>query len=137
MDPYSLVYPMAALVALTLTVLLLILISRFGAVLSKKVPASFYRFMQGDKEPERLVAISRNYRNLFEAPILYYAVCLLVITLDRMDINFVYLAWAYVGLRVIHSIIHITYNRVLHRLTVYTASIAILMVMWIRLAFGA
>ena len=137
MSLYSLVYPMAALVGLTFAVMMLLLIGRIEAVRGKKVPASFYRLIQGDKEPKRLAAISRNYQNLYEAPLLFYAVCILIIALNRIDDSFVYLAWAFVGLRVLHSFIHIFYNHVLHRLAAYATSIAVLIAMWIRLAFSA
>ncbi|MBS0413400.1 MAG: MAPEG family protein, partial [Proteobacteria bacterium] len=40
-------------------------------------------------------------------------------------------AWPYVGLRVMHSVIHITYNRVLHRLTAFALSNVVLMALWI------
>ena len=43
------------------------------------------------------------------------------------------LAWVYVGLRVMHSLVHLTYNRVRDRLIVYAASAAVLAMIWIRL----
>ena len=39
-------------------------------------------------------------------------------------------AWAYFGLRVVHSLIHVTYNRVVHRFLVYVASTLLLFGMW-------
>lgn len=137
MSQYSLVYPMATLVLLTFAVMMLMLFNRIQAVRSKKVPGSYYRLMQGDKEPTRLVAMSRNYKNLYEAPVLFYVVCVLVIALNRVDDSFIYLAWAFVGLRLLHSLIHVSYNHVLHRLAAYAASFAVMSVMWIRLVLGA
>jgi hypothetical protein len=40
-------------------------------------------------------------------------------------------AWVYVALRVIHSLIHITYNNVLHRLSAYALSNFVLMAFWV------
>jgi hypothetical protein len=40
-------------------------------------------------------------------------------------------AWAYVALRALHSLIHVTYNRVTHRFLVYVASTLLLFGMWI------
>jgi hypothetical protein len=45
--------------------------------------------------------------------------------------GFVAAAWAYVGLRALHSLIHVTYNRVVHRFLVYVASTLLLFGMWI------
>lgn len=41
------------------------------------------------------------------------------------------LAWAYVALRVIHTLIHLTYNNVLHRLTAFAASNGVLGTLWV------
>lgn len=43
----------------------------------------------------------------------------------------VMLAWAYVAARVVHTMIHLTYNRVYHRLTAFLTSQAVLIVMWV------
>jgi hypothetical protein len=44
---------------------------------------------------------------------------------------FVTAAWGYAGLRALHSLIHVTYNRVVHRFLVYVASTLLLFGMWI------
>ncbi len=49
----------------------------------------------------------------------------------RLDAAFVAAAWGYVGLRALHSLIHVTYNRVVHRFLVYVASTLLLFGMWI------
>ena len=45
-------------------------------------------------------------------------------------------AWVYVELRVVHSPIHVSYNRVAHRFPVFAASIAALVLLWVWLAIG-
>ncbi len=40
-------------------------------------------------------------------------------------------AWGFVGLRVVHSAIHCTYNRVFHRLPVFAASFVLLVGLWV------
>jgi hypothetical protein len=54
----------------------------------------------------------------------------------RLDETFVTLAWVYVGLRAIHSLVHLSYNNVIHRLSVFTASNVLLAFMWLRFAIG-
>jgi len=39
-------------------------------------------------------------------------------------------AWIYVALRCVHSFIHLTYNRVIHRFVVYALSAVVLFVLW-------
>ncbi len=79
-------------------------------------------------------AASNNLKNLFEMPILFYLAVMLMILLLIQDALLVQLAWGFVILRVIHSVVHCTYNRVMHRFIVYFISCLLLLLMWIRLA---
>jgi len=79
-------------------------------------------------------AASNNLKNLFEMPILFYVAVMLMMLLLIQDVLLVRLAWGFVILRVIHSVVHCTYNRVMHRFTVYFISCLFLLLMWIRLA---
>ena len=82
------------------------------------------------------VATADNFRNLFEVPVLFFVVCLALAASDRVTIIQVTLAWIYVGLRLVHSLIHITYNRVYHRFLVYSASTIVVFLMWILFALS-
>ena len=44
------------------------------------------------------------------------------------------LAWAYVGLRIAHSVVHLSYNHVIHRLVVFAASNLVLVILWMLAA---
>jgi hypothetical protein len=79
-------------------------------------------------------AASNNLKNLFEVPILFYLAVMITMLLMIQDGLLVWLAWGFVILRVAHSAIHCSYNRVMHRFTVYLISCLFLMFMWIRLA---
>ena len=72
-----------------------------------------------------------NFRNLFEVPVLFYVLCIALALNGGSTPGFVAAAWAYVGLRALHSLIHVTYNRVVHRFLVYVASTLLLFGMWI------
>ena len=76
-----------------------------------------------------------NFSNLFEMPVLFYANILLALILMLQDPVLVALAWLYVFLRVVHSIIHTTYNTVIHRFYVFAASAVVLLGMWVRLGW--
>lgn len=44
----------------------------------------------------------------------------------------VVLAWLYVGLRIVHSAIHLSYNHVIHRLAVFALSSVVLLALWVQ-----
>ena len=41
-------------------------------------------------------------------------------------------AWAYVGLRVLHTLVHVGYNNITHRFLVFGASVTALLLLWIQ-----
>jgi hypothetical protein len=77
---------------------------------------------------------SNNLKNLFELPVLFYAAVLLALVLMIQDMLLVVLAWGFVALRVVHSVIQVSYNNVNHRFAAYALSSLILLFMWIWLA---
>ena len=72
-----------------------------------------------------------NFRNLFEVPVLFYALASMAIAIGPVPTWLAYGAWLYVALRVLHSVIHCTYNKVFHRLPVFMASFGLLVGMWV------
>ncbi len=79
-------------------------------------------------------APANNLMNLLEMPVLFYLAVVLSLILLVQDQVLVILAWTYVALRYLHSFIHCTYNKVMHRFQVYFASCVVLMFIWVRLA---
>ena len=77
---------------------------------------------------------SNNLKNLFELPVLFYLAVLLSLVLMIQDVLLVRLAWGFVMLRAVHSMVHCTYNRVMHRFMAYAISCLFLLLMWFRLA---
>src|SRR3546814_4584649 len=77
---------------------------------------------------------ANNLRNLFEMPVLFLAlVPLLLITQMASDIQ-VGMAWIFVALRIVHSIIHVRKGSVAWRFRVYLLSCVVLLSMWIGFA---
>ncbi len=60
-----------------------------------------------------------NFRNLFELPVLFYFAIAVAVQTGQGGALVLGLAWAFVALRVVHSAIHCSYNKVMHRFTVY------------------
>ena len=81
---------------------------------------------------ERVQAPANCFRNLFEVPVIFYALTAFVAAMAVGDSVFINLAWAFVGLRALQACVHCTYNRVMHRFYAYFASSLILWVMVIR-----
>ncbi|MBS0448932.1 MAG: MAPEG family protein [Proteobacteria bacterium] len=77
------------------------------------------------------VRAADNFRNLFEAPVLFYALIAMALAVRLWPSWLVDCAWIYVALRALHSLIHCTYNNVMHRLAAFATSLALLVVMWI------
>jgi hypothetical protein len=76
-----------------------------------------------------------NFRNLFELPVLFYlAVCVAALT-GHVDATVLALSWLFVALRVLHSAIHCTYNKVMHRFLAYAAGGMVLWALWGILAW--
>jgi hypothetical protein len=80
------------------------------------------------KGEEKASWVADNYNHLHEAPTVFYAVCLVLAMVGQGDILNATIAWAYVGLRVAHSLVQIFSNRVIIRFALFAlSSIALLM----------
>ena len=69
---------------------------------------------------------AHNYNHLHEAPTVFYAIALVLYLLGEGDERTAILGWAYVGLRVLHSLVQATVNKVVLRFAVFALSSAVL-----------
>lgn len=72
-----------------------------------------------------------NFRNLHEVPVLFYALASIALATGYVPPWLVTCAWIFVALRIVHSLIQCTYNKVFHRLAVFLTSFALLIGMWV------
>ncbi|MEO8673425.1 MAG: MAPEG family protein [Tahibacter sp.] len=77
------------------------------------------------------VQAADNFRNLFEVPVLFYALVAMSLATAQVPAWLVFGAWSYVALRIAHSAIHCTYINVMHRFAVFGASFAVLVALWV------
>ena len=84
--------------------------------------------------PESVNRPSNNLKNLFELPVVFYALCLYLYVTGNVDATYVASAWLFLGLRVVHSAIHCTVNVVMLRFTVYMLGALVLWFMVLRAA---
>ena len=112
---------------------LLLLRARFRAAYRGQVSPKDFRYGESERVPPEARLPSRNYVNLLEMPLLFYVACVVLYVLGAVDVAAIALAWAYVASRAVHSLIHLTYNNVFHRLAAFAVSNVVLLAIWIRL----
>jgi hypothetical protein len=78
---------------------------------------------------------SDNLKNLFEMPMLFYALALYLFVTSQVDAAYVYAGWVFAAFRALHSAIHCTFNLVLLRFWLYAVSTVALSFVVIRAAF--
>ncbi len=127
------IYAMSAMVFLTALVAFLAVRARFASVKSKEMKASYFSLMQGSDMSVQVAKTTRNFNNLFEVPILFYVVCTLYVALGIESTLALSLAWIFVGLRYVHSFIHVTRNHVKYRLAAFFTSFLCVLALWVVL----
>lgn len=130
MTQESIFLPFLTLGALTFTVLALIPLRRFQAAAAGMVKASDFALGESPAVPGHVALPNRNYMNLLELPVLFYAVCLAFYVTGTVATVPLALAWTYVGLRAAHSMVHLTTNTVMIRLAAFALSNAVLIALW-------
>ncbi len=84
--------------------------------------------------PEEINNPANNLKNLFELPVLFYALCLYLYVTQQVDTIFLTAAYVFFVFRAIHSVVQCTFNKVVVRFSVYAISSLALWVMVIRAA---
>ena len=123
--------PVFTLAAWTFLVLLLIPFVRVRSVRRREIGPNDFKYGESQAVPPSVSIPNRNYMNLLELPMLFYVVCVILYVTAGASRVAIFVAWAYVALRVVHSLIHLTYNHVLHRLSAFTLSNAALVSLWV------
>ena len=123
--------PCAALVGLTAIIWVKLYADRLGEMRARRIDPQALATVRASSGQLERTAAADNFRNLFEVPVLFYVLCAALVLTGGSTPAFVAAAWGYVGLRALHSLIHVTYNRVVHRFLVYMASTLLLFGMWI------
>ena len=72
--------------------------------------------------PGKIQWIAHNYNHLHEQPTVFYAVAFALALMGQGDGFNTTLAWAYVGLRIAHSLVQVLWNRVIVRFSLFALS---------------
>ena len=132
--------PMYYMVLLTASVFLLSTIIRFKNVLIDKshTGSELMKIPLPASAEQITKQADRNLINLFEFPILFYAICIVLYDSGKVDAYFVVLGYWFVGLRVAHSLYHIFINGFIGdmplRALLWLPSWLIVVWMWVRFA---
>jgi len=132
---FGLVGAILGMSALTFLIFPVTLFARINSVRSGKMKANAFKLVELTDAPEIVKKSTRQWSNIFEVPTLFYALSLLCLFLNLNDPLFGILAWAFVIARCGHSIVHLSYNKVSHRLFFFVASNIFLVIFFLRLCF--
>lgn len=130
MDARAVFLPAAAMALLTLVVWVRLFVVRIGEMRRLRIhpqsvatsPQAMQKFVD--------TRAADNLRNLFELPVLLYAALGIAFAIGAGDPVTLGLAWAFVALRGLHSLIQCGYNRVVHRFAAYVAGGVVLWALW-------
>jgi hypothetical protein len=122
---------MFAMILLTFTVAGYLLKMRIAAVKSGEVKLSTFRVNNGEDMPVKMLQAARNYTNLFEMPVFFYAAGTITLALHLYSPVIIALGWLFVLSRIAHSWIHLTSNNVIRRLQAFMAGNVCVLLMWI------
>jgi hypothetical protein len=135
MPNHPILAPMCGMVFLTLLVWLWMYYTRLTTIArSGKDPQILADEARATALLKDVVNPSDNFENLFEMPVLFYVAVLTIFVSGMSDEIFVKMAWGYVILRALHSLIHCSYNRIVHRFAAYAVSSLVVWGMWVRIA---
>ncbi len=139
MNVHSLLQPVVALLAWSAFMFLWMYATRIPAMIKAGIDLKNRVGGQGkdlDKIlPPEVQWKSHNYNHLMEQPTLFYAAALVLVLTDCQSAIALYAAWAYVALRVAHSLIQSTSNRIRYRFALFLlASIALIILISVAIA---
>lgn len=126
----------AALATLTFVVGLRMLAVRIAEMRARRIPPQAVALSADRAKRLENSRASDNYNHLFELPVLFYALCAIALATTHVPGWLPAAAWLFVGLRIVHSAIQCSYNRVMHRFTVFLAGFALLATMWVGYALS-
>lgn len=125
--------PVVALVAWTMVMWLWMYITRIPAIAQArmKLDPNAPHGEQMSQLPPEVRWKADNYNHLMEQPTLFYAITLVLALLGAGDGSNLMLAWVYVGLRVLHSLVQVLINKIELRFAIFMlSSLALIGLIW-------
>jgi hypothetical protein len=129
MQPHSpILAPVVALVAWSMVMWLWMYITRIPAIqrMKMKLDSQAPRGEQMNTLPSNVRWKADNYNHLMEQPTIFYATALTLALIGAGDGMNLTLAWTYVGLRVVHSLVQALINKIELRFAIFFISSLVL-----------
>lgn len=128
--------PMIGMMLLTAVVWFYMYATRIPAMKNARAPAQTYTTPEKAVEllPASVNYSAYNLKNLFELPVVFYALCLTLFVTETVDTTYLVAAWAFLVFRVLHSAVHCTVNIVMLRFYLYSAAA---LALWFMLSRAA
>lgn len=134
MSEHGMITPVVALVIWSLIMLIWLYATRIPAMAKAKVKPGEATKAQMEALPSANVA--NNYNHLMEQPTLFYALCFALELLGQAnDIN-IGLAWLYVVIRIVHSLLQATVNFIPIRFLIFVLGSLVLMALAVHAAIA-
>lgn len=135
-DPIPMLGPVVALVLWSAVIWAWMYATRIPAIVSMRMvlDGNRPRGEQMNELPARVRWKADNYNHLMEQPTLFYAVALALAVLGDASSASVALAWGYVALRVVHSLVQTLVNHIPTRFALFFVSSLLLYALAIRAA---
>lgn len=131
----TLIYPMFAMVILTMFIAILMWKRRMTAIKEGFDPRYFKTLSVG-QPPDNVLRVDRHYINLFEMPVLFYVGCIVAMIMPLAGPGILFWSWGFVVARVLHAFIHITTNKLPMRMMAFMLGFAMLVGMWIQIVIS-
>jgi hypothetical protein len=127
--------PFLVMMGLTLVVWLFMFAKRIPFLNSVDIePNDITPAKLAEISPPSVTNPSDNLKNLFELPVLFYALALYLYAVGQVDNVYLIAAWVFVAFRAAHSAVHCTVNTVMLRFGLYAVSAIALWFMLLRAA---
>ena len=132
MEKIQIIYPIFPLVFLTFFSL-----AHYSRVFSREyknnnIKSEWFRLYKGDL-PDPAIIVREHYKNLFELPIFFFLLCIILYLLDRVESIDVILAWIFVFFKILHSFVRLTTNNTRKRAYSFTICYFALLFGWVLL----
>ena len=136
MEPRLIFLPALTMAALTFVVWWRMYVMRIGEMKRERIHPQSVATSAEMAAKVKDTRAADNFRNLFELPVLFYMALVVAALTGQVNAATLGLAWGFVLLRIVHSAIHCSYNKVMHRFTAYLAGGLVLWALWGVLAIG-
>ena len=132
MNQTAIFWPMIAHATLVFAIYVLLGLRRRQAVMTGNAKVS--QFRENRDEPAESLFVRNALENQFELPLLFYAVCLALQASGAVGALTLGLAWVFAVSRYVHTLIHVTSNRIRYRQPAFTVGFVALIALWVLLA---